>query len=117
MSDTLEVLNGSGHLTLTWNPEDPADVERARETVNHLKSQGYSFFVVAGSVGDDAVEQGAGRIIVDRIEDPTAPPLTVAPAAALLPNAAVLEIQETPKATPSKGKGRRHVAVRPMAGG
>lgn len=115
MSDTLEVLNGSGHLTLSWNPEDPDEVARARETVNHLKSQGYTFFVVAGSVGDDAVEQGAGRIIVDRIEDPTAPPLTIAPEA---PASLALEASETPKVTtPPKGKGRRHVAVRPMAGG
>lgn len=112
MPDTLEVLNGSGHLTLTWNPDDPVDVARAREMVTHLKSQGYTFFVVAGSVGDDTVEQGAGRIIVDRIDDPTVPPPTT-----VLPNTTLPEVRETPKATPPKGKGRRHVAVRQMAGG
>lgn len=42
--NTLEILDSSGHLTLSWNPHDAADVERAREEFARLKSAGFAFF-------------------------------------------------------------------------
>ena len=41
---TMEILDGSGHLTLSWNPNDPADVERAKAEFDTLKRAGFAFF-------------------------------------------------------------------------
>jgi hypothetical protein len=71
MNRSLEVLNSSGHLTLTWNPDKPDEVTEARKMVEKLRAEGYAFFVVAGSTGSDPVEQGNGMILVRRVEDPT----------------------------------------------
>ena len=73
MIHSLEVLNASGHLTLTWDPKNEEDVAEARKQVERLRNEGYTFFVVAGAPGSDEVEQGNGMIIVRRIADPTDP--------------------------------------------
>lgn len=119
MPDSLEVLNGSGHLTLTWDPDDPAEVAKAREMVERLRSEGYVFFVVEDAVGSDTVSRGAGRIIVDRINDPTRPPVPSAPPPSAAP---APEREEAPPAgaplpETSKRKGKKHVALRRMVGG
>lgn len=92
--DTLEVLNGSGHLTLTWNPDDATEVARAREEVAKLKAAGYQFFLVDDGPADEVVA-GHGSLIVKRLEDPTEAEAPI----------------ESPK------HGRRSVAVRPLQGG
>jgi hypothetical protein len=42
--NTLEILDPSGHLTLSWNPNDPAEVEKARAEFARLKGCGFAFF-------------------------------------------------------------------------
>jgi hypothetical protein len=44
MIGTLKILDASGHLTLSWNPDDPADVAKAEAEFERLKAQGYAFF-------------------------------------------------------------------------
>lgn len=68
---TIEVLDASGHLSLTWNPNDPADVARARKEVENLKAAGYGFFRVLPP--EEAIDQGGGELIVSRVDDPVAP--------------------------------------------
>ena len=91
--DTLEVLDASGHVSVTWDPTNLDEVSNARVEVARLKAAGYSFFAV------DPVEDGSGEARADyvptvtRIEDPVQPP---------------------PK---GKARSRKVVAVRPMAGG
>lgn len=99
MTHTLEVLNSSGHLTLTWNPSDPNEVQKAKEEVEQLRAAGYSFFAVIED--QDAVEAGNGTLLVHRIAAPAVTP--------------VVPKHESPSKTPSKGQ--RTIAMRPMAGG
>jgi hypothetical protein len=87
--DTLEVLNGTGHLTLTWDPTDPKQVEKARQEVENLRAAGYSFFSILDPE-EDVIATGNGTLLVERITDPIR--------------------------LPAKKK-RKSVAVRPMAGG
>lgn len=94
MTDTLEILDNSGHLTLTWDPTNKEQVQKAREEVERLRAAGYSFFAV---VGADEVAAGNGTLVVRRIEDPVEP----------------VEVLPKEKEKPR----RRNVAVRPMAGG
>lgn len=44
VTNTLEVLDATGHLTLAWNPHDPAEVERAKQEFARLKAAGFAFF-------------------------------------------------------------------------
>lgn len=67
--DTLEVLNGSGHLSLSWDPENEREVAEARAEVERLKAAGYSFFLVNDGPADE-VAAGHGALDVVRIEDP-----------------------------------------------
>lgn len=120
MLHSLEVLNSSGHLTITWDPHKAEEVGEARAMVEKLREEGYTFFVVAGSTGKDEVEQGNGMILVRRIEDPTEdlPPEPGEATASPRPKRAR---KKTPGKPPPQEKsddaGRRHVAVRRMAGG
>lgn len=70
----LEVLDSSGHLTLTWDPANPDEVAKAREEVKRLKEVGYTFYAVVGATGDDEVDAGNGTLIIQRIDDPICPP-------------------------------------------
>ena len=54
--DVLEIMNGSGHITLTWDPSNPDDVAKARKEIDDLKAAGYTFFAVVGSPGDDEIQ-------------------------------------------------------------
>lgn len=42
--NTLEILDVTGHLTLSWNPHEPEDVARAKAEFDRLKSAGFAFF-------------------------------------------------------------------------
>lgn len=101
--NTLEVLNGSGHLSLNWDPDKPDEVEQARSEVEQLRKAGYSFFLVGGQAAgvDDAT---GGTLLIRRIDDPIQPPEP-----------------EPPKSSRSKPpdhrRGARMVATRPMQGG
>lgn len=46
----LDVLNtGTGHLRLTFNPGEPAEVEKAKTTINLLLRRGFALFVQEGT--------------------------------------------------------------------
>lgn len=49
MTCQLQVMDGSGHLTLSWDPSDPATVERAKAEFDRLKAAGYAFFATPTS--------------------------------------------------------------------
>jgi hypothetical protein len=141
----LEVLNGMGHLTLKWDPENAAEVGEAKELVDRLKKQGYVFYV-AEKVEGDEVGRGAGTLLVERIADPTAEDVPSPAAAPPTPDLTVPKKQceavtqagkpcrhkavkgdrfcgihrnklDKTRRPPKKKEGRTMVAVRPLAGG
>jgi hypothetical protein len=44
MTCELEILDPTGHLTLSWDPSKPEEVEKARAEFDRLKSCGFAFF-------------------------------------------------------------------------
>lgn len=70
----LQVLDRTGDLTLTWNPDDPDEVAEIRVEVERLKAAGYTFFAVVGATGTDPVDAGAGTLIVRHVSSPLDPP-------------------------------------------
>lgn len=106
MAHTLEVLNGSGHLTLTWDEADAAQVAATREEVARLKAAGYSFFLVDGSPADE-VAAGHGELRCQRVAEP--PGLSAAEPPAEGPS--------NPRRGRALPRATRTVAVRPQAGG
>lgn len=110
MNATIQVLNGRGHLTLEWNPEDPQEAAGIRAEVENLKAAGYSFWLTEDAPADE-VAAGRGKLLVKRIEDPVKE-LTAPDDDGDLP-------YEAPAVT-SKRRGRpprEAVAVRPQRGG
>lgn len=69
MKPTINVLGSRGHITLTWDPDDPEDVARARAEVETLRSAGYTFFLTEGAPADE-VAAGRGQLLVRRLDDP-----------------------------------------------
>lgn len=49
MLGTMEVLDGSGHLTLSWDSDKPEEIAAARAEFERLKAVGYAFFADAES--------------------------------------------------------------------
>lgn len=49
MTNELEVLDPTGHLSLTWNPDDPESVAKAGAEFDRLKDAGYAFFTTPES--------------------------------------------------------------------
>lgn len=49
MTCQMEVLDASGHLTLTWDPHNPDETKKAREEFERLKAAGFAFFTEEGS--------------------------------------------------------------------
>ena len=41
---SLEVMDGTGHVTLTWNPDDPDAVKKAEAEFERLRGCGFAFF-------------------------------------------------------------------------
>lgn len=41
---TIRFTNRKGDESISWNPEDEASVEEARNKFEELKEEGYSFF-------------------------------------------------------------------------
>lgn len=143
----LQILDSSGDLTLTWNPEDPEDVARARAEVDRLKAAGYTFFAVVGATGADEIECGNGELIVRHIQSPLeleedlppepgeeapADPLCGHPGADGKPcsrkvgpegrcwqhsKKSTRSSSKTKTSTSKKTRGKRSIAMRPMAGG
>lgn len=131
------ILNRSGHLTLTWDHDDPVDRERARGEVEELRAAGYSFFAVEGATGIDEIERGKGHLVVRRVEQIFAEPVVEAPTEEDLVTDDTGPIADgfvepgpkkrgRPKGSKNKAKAPvdppapelvRHVAVRQMRGG
>jgi hypothetical protein len=125
---TIEVLDASGHLSFKWDPNNPEDVARARLEVKRLKAMGYTFYaVVSGEQHGDEVAVGNGQLVVEHIEEPLPPEPSVEDS--LRASSGVMTSEEAaqapepvdvPEAAGSKKKGqkgKRTVAMRPMAGG
>jgi len=106
--NVLTVLDGSGDVQIEWEPGDAEACAKARQTVQDLKSRGYSFFLVSGLPADE-VTAGQGKLIVrklaaDEIVEPTAP--------------APDNTMKQSEAKPTRGRPRKEVvAVRPLRGG
>lgn len=112
--NTLSILDHTGDTCLTWDASDPASVESMRATVETLKQQGYSFFLVDGRPAD-AVTAGAGTLIIRKLQ---AQEVTEAPEAVAAPEPVPEPPAEPVEAPRRRGRPRKHVvAVRPMAGG
>lgn len=92
MTCEMEVLDHTGHLTLSWDPDDQASVERAQQEFERLRAAGYAFFV--------STEPDAGQ--VKRLK-PQA-----------LSEPGWLDVRAARVFEP---RARRQVAVRPMRGG
>lgn len=56
----MEVMDHTGHQTVTWDPSDEASVADAREQFNRLRAAGYSIFRMA-AVGRTAVVEAADQ--------------------------------------------------------
>lgn len=106
-SFTLERLGAEGHLSLTWNPDDAAEVARAREEVLGLKKLGYAFFLIDGTPTDE-VAGGKGQLEARRVGAEE----VLAAAAAL-----AAETGGAPKRRGRPPGQGRAVATRPMRGG
>ena len=44
MLHEMRVLDRTGHTTTTWDPDDPSEVEAARETFDAMRAKGYRMF-------------------------------------------------------------------------
>ena len=73
----LFVLNSSGDVKITWDPNNAESVTTAREEVAALKQAGYHFFLVDTQEPADEVAAGrmAGELNCRRVEmDELVPP-------------------------------------------
>lgn len=93
MTCEMEILNGDGHLTLSWSPDDPESLARAKEEFDRLRAAGYAFF---------ATPSGKGK--VGRLKD------------AAFRRAGSLDVRPE-QVREFRVRARRTVAVRPMVGG
>lgn len=102
---TIEYLDVSGHLALTWDPGIPESVERARAEFDQLRQAGYQFFVAFADEPADSFQAQVGALRVQRVD-----PSVVEPR--LEPAISLVATEEQPR------RGRaRVVAGRPMRGG
>jgi hypothetical protein len=89
----MEILDHTGHQTVTWDPNDEASVTDARRQFDRLRAQGYSMFRMA-AIGQTAVVEepdqsqeleefnaADGRVAAVRIDefDPQAERVTAIP--------------------------------------
>jgi hypothetical protein len=86
----LDIPDPSGHLSLTWNIDDPASVATAEAEFNRLKAAGYTFYTTDGRE-------------IARLTLPS-----------VLEEQNVLDIRIAKQFEP---KAKRTVAMRPMKGG
>lgn len=105
MTLAIQILNASGHLTLEWDPDDPAAVEAIRVEVQNLQHAGYTFYLTEEEPAD-AVAAGRGKLLVKRLTDPVAE---------------LAAVDKEPEAPKRRGRPAKPtstaVATRPMAGG
>ena len=108
MRNVINVLDPTGDIEITWDPDNPEEVAKARQMVLDLKSKGYSFFLVDGSEAPDEVTAGKGTLKARLVD-----------AEELVPVDAPAEPStEAPQETGRRGRRSTHaVATRPLRGG
>jgi hypothetical protein len=122
MIRTIEVLDRSGHLSLTWDPSIPESVERAKGDFEKLRAAGYEFFSVADPDEATGFAASDGVLIVKaRVDASSVAPVVVQPTATTPEPPARRRRGRPPKnpspTNPSEPKQERTVAIRPMRGG
>jgi hypothetical protein len=113
----LTVLDHTGHDTLTWDHDDEAGREKARQLVADLKKAGYAFFEVSGEPADE-VSAGKGTLVVRKLtaEEVIALPQEEIPIVAE-PPAEQPKRRGRPRKDASAPPKREVVATRPIRGG
>lgn len=102
MTCAMEVLDGTGHVTLTWTPGDAVSLARAREEFDRLKTAGYAFFATPDETTEIERWPKRGR----QPEWTTSGALDVRASE-----------PQAERVVEFKPHARRTVAVRPMQGG
>jgi len=118
MTTDIIILNGTGHLSLTWDPGIPESVERAHRDYEQLIKDGYQFFYAISRQPADAFDPLAGALeIVRRIKDPS----EIEPKVVLAEPVPPVQAEPEPPRRGRRGKRteptERVVAARPMRGG
>ena len=115
---TIEMLDGSGHLTLTWDPAIPESVERALKDFRELQAQGYEFFRVISRQPSPVFAPEVGALEVVRVEAAEVEPRVI------VADPPRVEPVEEPAGAGRRGRprgarapGERVVAGRAMSGG
>src|SRR5260370_23551633 len=73
----MEVMDITGHKTVTWNPDDAASVAEARREFNRLKREGYQAFRMDFDRENGVCVEEDGELITEF--DPTAGKLLMSP--------------------------------------
>lgn len=60
--NTMQIMDSSGHTTVTWDPSEPASVADAQREFERLTGQGYQAFRME-AVGDNVVVEHKGERI------------------------------------------------------
>jgi hypothetical protein len=117
MTTNISILNGKGDTSLTWDHDDPIQIEAMRTMVADLASKGYQFFLVNGKPAD-TVAAGQGHLVVKKL---TAQEIVEPVEESKTPDTPLLAIADTPEPTKRRGRAKKGeqnvVAVRPVRGG
>ena len=112
---SIEFLDSSGHLALTWDASDPESVAQAQAEFDQLAASGYTFFwVIEQAV--PAFDPSLGKLEARRVAAEDVRPRLLTPVAPVATDEAPRR-RGRPKGSTNRPKGERVVAARPMAGG
>lgn len=81
MHGSLHVLDSTGDIKISWDTENPAEVEEARKAIDKLAEDGYVFFLADGSALGN-VADAKGMVISRMISAEEAKPVATPPAPA-----------------------------------
>lgn len=48
-TNTMQIMDSSGHMTVTWNPSNQSEVDNAEEIFDQYIEKGYQAFQVQGN--------------------------------------------------------------------
>jgi|SRR6185437_16674172 len=108
---TIDFLDGSGHLSLTWDPQDQASVDKARAEFEALRDAGYSFF---RTVQEETFSAESGALEVRRVNPEEVAPRLELSEPAVQP---AEQLEQIRRGQPRSRNKERVVAARPMRGG
>lgn len=109
----MHVLDATGHMTLTWDPDDPDEVARAAAEFQRLRAAGYLMFA---SRTDFQPSDGELRADMPRAATPAPEPVKAKRGRGRLA-AAIGDATDLEQTAELKPRSRRHVAIPPMRGG